>query len=74
MFENSGTTVFQSLRLSTAFLMSRLLKYIVLVFHKSFLQKMRCDANAFLSEKAFNFKNLFLSFDFSIMALSSIEL
>ena len=71
LFENNGRTIFQIVRLSITLLVSILLKYVLLVFCNSFWQKMRCDVYALLSEKVFDFKNLFLSLDLFIMALCS---
>ena len=65
LFENSGTTVLQNNRLSVTFLISRLLKYVPLVFLNSFIQKLCCDVYPFQSEKVFDFKNYFLVWIFS---------
>ena len=49
--------------------MSRLLKYVLLVFPSSFLQKLGCNVYAFLSEKGFDFQKLLLDLELFIMAL-----
>lgn len=49
--------------------MSRLLKYVHLVFLNRFIQKLCCDVYAFLSEKISDFLNLFLRLDFFTMVL-----
>lgn len=51
--------------------MSRLLKYVLLVFLDNFLQKLRYVVYAFPSVKFFDVKNLFPSLDPFIMALYS---
>ena len=51
--------------------MSRLLKYVILVFLSSCLENLLCDVYTFLSENVLDFKNLFLSLNLFIMALCS---
>ena len=68
-FDNNGLTTLQNFLLSQTFFSFKLLKYSLLLFHKSVTHKFLCLVYLFLFSSVLFLRKMFLSFVLSIIAL-----